>query len=99
MDIVPRDDTWFDIHGIYGQCSTKDLSIDVVTTGDPTIVLDTFIHEIYHAIWYFSNILDSDREERVVTTLTTAFTAVLIDNPELVKLINKVTTIHKQRNL
>lgn len=65
--------------------------MDIVNEQAPVMVLDTFLHEVYHTIFYVYNIEGEDDEERTICTMATGFTAVLIDNPELVKLISKVT--------
>lgn len=51
-------------------------------------ILDTLMHEIYHAIWFSYGIYDDDKEERVVSALSTAMVQVLRDNPDLRNFIN-----------
>jgi len=57
---------------------------------DDVALLDTVLHELFHAIYHVYNIKDDDEEERTVHTLATGFTQVLLDNPQLVKYINEV---------
>lgn len=92
--VTSRDHAWLQVNGVYGLCHTGDLTIDVVNTTDSAIVLDTLIHEIFHALWDSLNMKDADGEERIITTLATGFTAVLMDNPKLGTLIN---TVRKQQ--
>lgn len=51
--------------------------------------LDTVIHEIKHAIFTFFHVVPRDDEELLVSSLATAWTTVLLDNPQLVKWISK----------
>jgi hypothetical protein len=52
--------------------------------------LDTLVHEINHAIYWVYNIKEGDDEERLVNTLSTAWTQVYVDNPEVLSYINQV---------
>ena len=53
-------------------------------------ILNTLIHEIYHAIFQVYVIDSEDAEERIVTTLTNGWIQVYRDNPELIKFITKM---------
>jgi hypothetical protein len=92
--INSRDMEWFRVHNVHGRVHNSSLVMDIVNEQHPSMVLDTLLHEIYHTIFYVYNIEDEDDEERTICTMATGFTAVLVDNPELVKLINKVTKEH-----
>ena len=52
--------------------------------------LDTFIHEILHAIYYTYHILPEDDEERTVAMLAHGLTAAFKDNKGL---LNKLQTM------
>ncbi len=91
-----RNVAWLQSRGVYGLCHVGELTIDVVTEVDSVIVLDTLIHEIYHALWHTLDIHEGDNEERIVTVLSTGFTAVLMDNPKLDTLINKVRKLQRK---
>lgn len=54
------------------------------------IVLDTFIHEILHAVWWANNIQNKDEEERTVMIMATGLTQVFRDNPRLREWISQV---------
>ena len=43
--------------------------------------VDTFIHELGHAIFWAYGIEDEDKEERIVSIQTTAWTQIYRDNP------------------
>ena len=44
-------------------------------------MLDTLLHEIFHAIFWAYGIEDKDEEERTVSTMATGWAAFLRDNP------------------
>ena len=71
----------------YGQFSSQDLSIGIDASVHPVKLVDTLIHEVYHAIFWTGGLKDEDDEERTVGVLATGFTQVCRDNPELVKFI------------
>lgn len=49
-------------------------------------ILDSVVHEILHAVAWFTGLgLDSDVEERVIKTLTSGLVGVFYDNPDLVE--------------
>ena len=52
-------------------------------------VLDTLLHELLHAIYYFCDIKDDDEEERTVTMMAGALQALFLQNPELITCIQK----------
>ena len=89
--INSRDMEWFRVHNIHGRVHNSSLVMDIVNEQSPEMVLDTLIHEILHTVFYVYNVEEEDDEERTVNTMATGFTAVLVDNPELGKLISKVT--------
>lgn len=43
--------------------------------------VDTFVHELIHAIYFAYVIYDEDREERTVSTMGRAWTQIYRDNP------------------
>ena len=51
--------------------------------------VDTFFHEVSHAIFWVYGIHDEDKEERVVAALGSAWTAIYRDNPWLTKWITE----------
>jgi hypothetical protein len=74
--------------GRFGEFSCLEQVIRVDTSVNKIKVLDTFLHEIFHAIYWAYGIEDGDNEERTVGMLATAMTQVLRDNPSLHGLIS-----------
>lgn len=68
----------------YGECSTQMQAIrlrrDFVT---PEKAVDTFLHELMHAIYWAFGVRDEDDEERTVNLLGTGLMTVHRDNPWL----------------
>ena len=75
-------------HGIYGHFSEAELCIRIAEDLDKTKVMNTLIHEVFHACYFIGGMTDEDDEERTVTTLANIYSGVLIDNPEFNKFIN-----------
>lgn len=49
--------------------------------------VDTFLHEVNHAIFWAYGLEDDDKEERIVSTFSTAQMTLFRDNPWLTKWI------------
>ena len=62
------------------------LSADLHT---PQQVVETFVHEVNHAIYRQHALEDSDGEERIVLTMSAGLLAVMRDNPWYGKWISK----------
>lgn len=56
----------------------------------PEKAVDTFLHEIGHAMFLVYGIADEDKEERIISALGTAWMALHRDNPWLAKWLGKV---------
>ncbi len=69
----------------------KDRKIITVDTfyGDYQ-TLETFTHEIYHAIYCEFMIKSEDNEERTVTTLAKGWMCVMRDNPEVARMMGQL---------
>jgi hypothetical protein len=68
----------------YGECSSVEQALRF--QGDmPTRwkAVDTFFHEVSHAIYWAYGVHDDDKEERIVGALGTALAALYRDNPWL----------------
>ena len=87
--ISQETETWSSTNECQGRCNYNTHHIEVVTE-NRTIshVLDTLLHEISHAVWWSMDLADSDKEEPIVRRMSTGWTQVFVDNPELVKFIN-----------
>lgn len=68
----------------YGYCSSIELEL-AIQRNMPSAqkAVDTFLHEVNHAIYYAYGIADEDKEERTCGTMSTAMVQVFRDNPWL----------------
>lgn len=68
----------------WGECSHMEQRIrvqaEVASVGQ---MMDTLLHEIMHAIFHVYGIEDSDKEERAVGIIATAWAQIWRDNPAL----------------
>jgi len=65
----------------YGECSTAELSIRIqLDMASPSRAVETFVHELLHAMYAAADLRDSDNEERVCGALSAMFVQVLRDN-------------------
>lgn len=71
----------------YGEFSSQENKIRIDVTTNKIKLIDTFIHEINHAIFWAYGIEDEDKEERVVATLATAWVQIYRDNPDILPFI------------
>lgn len=70
--------------GRWGECSTVEQRLSIqAEMPTPQKAVDTFFHEVMHAVFWAYNVADEDKEERIVGTLGTALTALHRDNPWL----------------
>lgn len=68
-----------------GMFAPTRLAIQVhVAKRPPSVVSETLIHELLHAIYYDRNIQDDDDEERTVTLMAGGLATLFRDNPHLV---------------
>lgn len=75
---------------IYGECSSMSMEIRLSELSPSTQkAVDTMLHEIGHAIFWAYGLESSDSEERLVSTMGTAWTQVFQDNPWLLLWIAK----------
>lgn len=69
---------------VYGEHSALELQIRLSRgMAAPTKLVDTFIHEISHAIFWVYGVGKDDDEERIVAQFGTAWVALYLDNPWL----------------
>jgi hypothetical protein len=66
---------------VHGMCDKSGQVIYIDTGATNAIQKDTLLHEIMHAIWWTAYLEDEDKEERVVSSLSTGLLQVLRDNP------------------
>ena len=79
--------------GLWGECDHNESTIRVDTSAGPVQTMETLLHELMHASW---NIAGADyvkepSEEYLVSMQSAGLTAVLLDNPDLIRFINEVT--------
>ena len=54
------------------------------------LLVDTILHELFHAFWQIGKLKDKkEEEERVVSVMATIMTQVLRDNPNLITWLQK----------
>lgn len=69
----------------WGECSSCEFVIRIQDNiPRPEKALDTLLHEIGHALFWTYKLQDDDKEERVVSTMATAWTQIYRDNPWLI---------------
>lgn len=72
--------------GAHGEFDDTDMTIAVKDEySSPPYEVDTWLHELLHAIWFTQNIKDGDGEERTVRQMATGLTQVFRDNPDLLR--------------
>ncbi len=85
-----KDREWYHESGKRGECDKNETKIWISEGMTVSRTVETFIHEILHAVYYEYGIQDEDEEERIVTALATGFSQVIKDNPELLKYLTRV---------
>ena len=78
--------------GRMGEFSPMDgyIAIDETIVSKPGEFLSTLLHEITHALaWHMGVLSDSLEPERICDLVGNGMTMVFMDNPELMKEINK----------
>lgn len=60
------------------------------STNNKYQILDTFLHELNHAIFWAYNIHDKDNEERTVGMFSTAYTQIFRDNVDILRFIQEI---------
>lgn len=99
-EVIEADESWEEMHGdggISGLCLNRESRIYVNLTGNRTFDIDTFWHEVKHAIWFVFGLQDSDDEERVVSAMATGELMVLKDNPELFSMLMDYVTEEEEK--
>lgn len=76
-------------HDCYGEFTYNDLTIRIDMTIPRTKILDTFLHEVNHVIYWAWKVSDEDKEERIVSAMATGWTQIYRDNPEVLKFIHQ----------
>lgn len=76
---------------VFGQCSITEQTISFQAEF-PTIekLIDTFWHEVLHAVWWVWGIRDKDDEERTIVMLSSALLQLQIANPAIFRWMRSV---------
>lgn len=86
--LIQRNREWYLEHSVHGQCRWPDMEVDLVTEGQkPTEIANTLIHECLHLCYREWNVKPRCGEERTVTSLGFALTALYAQNPDLLAAI------------
>lgn len=68
----------------FGTFSSVTLKIRISAgIASPELLIDTFLHEVLHALWWLQGIQDGDDEERTVRSMATGMVMLFRDNPWL----------------
>lgn len=85
---------WFcDLHGEFGTWDLAEQRIEIDKSVSPLLAVDVLLHEIMHACWEFSSLAKKEKEERVVSTLSSGLAAVLNSNPTIAMWIAEISTL------
>ena len=76
--------------GKFAEFTVPEFAIRIDVSMPPAKIVDSLIHELNHAIFWVYGIEDRDKEERLVGTLATAWTAIFRDSPEVLDCISKL---------
>ena len=84
-----KNGTWSGDTMSRGQVNTNVLAIKLDKNMPKSRKGETLVHEIIHAIYHEYGLEDTDKEERIVSVLSTGLYQVLVDNPKLKKIFDK----------
>jgi hypothetical protein len=75
-------------NGIFGAFNALHGTLMICDELSKMSCLNTLIHEIGHAIYFFYGIEDADEEEKTVNQMGVGWAQIWKDNPDLVKFLN-----------
>lgn len=76
----------------YGDCCNDQKKIRIYCGVAESVIRDTLLHEILHAMWHLTHIQNHDEEEKVVSRVSTALIGFL-DDPRNDKIITLIMNI------
>ncbi len=88
--IIQRDAKWRVYSECDGQVRFDDLEIDIVMDRPASELANTIIHELMHVAYREWHIKPGCGEERTVTALGFAMTAIYAQNPELLSWLEDI---------
>ncbi len=71
----------------WGSFNTVELRFRIDTSGSPFRVIQTFLHEMLHMVWWNMGLRDKDKEERIISALANGLLQVLRDNPDAIAFV------------
>lgn len=66
-----------------GLSDIENQKIQISKGVNPTLAVDTLLHEILHVVWYFADLRHKELEERAVTVMASGMNMVFSSNREL----------------
>ena len=76
----------------YGDCCNDQKKIRIYCGVAESVIRDTLLHEILHAMWHLTHIQNHDEEEKVVSRISTSLIGFL-DDPRNEKIITLIMNI------
>ena len=70
----------------YGDCCNDQKKIRIYCGVAESVIRDTLLHEVLHAVWHLTHIQNHDEEEKVVSRVATSMIGFL-DDPRNAKII------------
>ena len=70
----------------YGDCCNDQKKIRIYCGVAESVIRDTLLHEVLHAVWHLTHIQNHDVEEKVVSRVATSMIGFL-DDPRNAKII------------
>ena len=85
--------TFVSLNGeMFGDFSYMHSRIRIEKSLRGSILVDTLLHEIFHAMYAVGQLQRKDKEERIVSTFSVLSSGFYRDNPELIKFLLKHST-------
>ena len=95
--VVPRDKAWMEQSGSCGQCRWPDMEVDICYEQSPSEVLNTLLHECLHLCYREWQVKPRCGEERTVTALGFALSALYVQNPDLTRTVDELVRLSTNR--
>ena len=81
---------WFQDLESVAEIDFGEMTISIGRNVSPSMAVDALIHEILHALWYFSAVPKKAREERAVSVLSSGLNSVFSSNQSLALWISEI---------
>ena len=93
--VRPRNGEWMEDSGCAGRCVWPSMTVDICYQQAPSEVLNTLIHECLHLCYREWNIKPKCAEERTVTALGFAMTALVTQNPDYNRAVDELSELSR----